>query len=433
KDLFGRADLGEGMTNLVTTISDPLVIAFDGKWGTGKTTFLKMWAGELRKLEIPVIFFDAFENDYADDAFAVLVREIVALTEANKTPAEGSFDEIKESSIKLGSRLLRVTAKVGAKATIKIITAGTVNNSDVKKAIEEVIDEAGEVADDYMRSFLTDISDQKNIVAEFRKTLEALPNQLAPKNGEEKQKPLVFIIDELDRCKPIFALQILERIKHFMSVPNVHFVLGVHMEQLKRSVQFAYGAKIEATTYLQKFINLTIANSDTEWSEHSRRIVKYIRYLSDSLNLPSTEENRLTMEFLQRVALKNVFSLRTLEHIFSNIAISTAFAAERESHPPPLIVGLCILKVEKPGLFLKAKEGQLRYEDIAGFFDFRDWSEDEESDEQTWQRDIWETVLADEVPERLKDYVKGRSGYRRRKDAVRSLANNVVDRFKPNK
>jgi ABC-type hemin transport system ATPase subunit len=74
KDIFGRAIHGKRLTNLITTVSDPLVIAVDGQWGSGKTTFLKMWAGELRKSGFPVIFFDAFENDYAEDAFAAAAR-----------------------------------------------------------------------------------------------------------------------------------------------------------------------------------------------------------------------------------------------------------------------------------------------------------------------------------------------------------------------
>lgn len=77
KDIFGLKYLGDGMTNLIANVDDPLVIAFDGQWGAGKTTFLKMWAGELRKQGYPTIYFDAFENDYVEDAFAALVREVI--------------------------------------------------------------------------------------------------------------------------------------------------------------------------------------------------------------------------------------------------------------------------------------------------------------------------------------------------------------------
>ncbi|MGV2104258.1 P-loop NTPase fold protein [Rhizobium sp. 21-4511-3d] len=61
RDIFGKSQLAKAMSHLVATIEDPLVIAFDGPWGSGKTTFLRMWAGELRKSGHPVILFDAFE------------------------------------------------------------------------------------------------------------------------------------------------------------------------------------------------------------------------------------------------------------------------------------------------------------------------------------------------------------------------------------
>src|SRR5262249_28293078 len=66
KDIFGRADIGRGLTSLLARVNEPLVVAVDGQWGSGKTTFLKMWAGELRKSDIPVVYFDAYEHDYVD-------------------------------------------------------------------------------------------------------------------------------------------------------------------------------------------------------------------------------------------------------------------------------------------------------------------------------------------------------------------------------
>jgi hypothetical protein len=77
-DIFNRASIGEGLTHLVTSVCQPLVIALDADWGSGKTVFLKMWAGELRKLGIPVIYFDAYASDYVDDAFLALAGEVMA-------------------------------------------------------------------------------------------------------------------------------------------------------------------------------------------------------------------------------------------------------------------------------------------------------------------------------------------------------------------
>jgi predicted KAP-like P-loop ATPase len=92
KDIFGRATLGRGMTNLLSSVSEPVVLALDGQWGSGKTTFLKMWAGELRKAGFPVVYLDAFRNDYESDAFTAVASEIIALANTKRkgdSPASG--------------------------------------------------------------------------------------------------------------------------------------------------------------------------------------------------------------------------------------------------------------------------------------------------------------------------------------------------------
>ncbi len=426
KDIFGQKELGEGMSNLVSTISDPLVIAFDGKWGSGKTTFLKMWAGELRKNDFPVIFFDAFENDYNDDAFAVLLREVFILIDEQK-PKSKNIKNFKEKSKKLGVQLLKGVAKIGIKAAIRIIPVNMLKDDDIKEVMADITNEAGDVAESYVNDLLSKPQEQKNIVSEFRKTLEELPALIAPPDEEEKQKPLIFIIDELDRCKPLFALQILERIKHFMSVPNVHFVFGVNLEQLEQSVKFAYGADIDATTYLQKFINLTINNTDTSERKHNSDIEKYINHLATQLELSENDQIEYMSNFIKPIALEKKYSFRTLERIFTNIALALAFSNKYISKYHTLIAGLCILKVVEPKLFLKAKEEKLEYSEIEKLFNFS-------GDDTKHLSMAWECVLKDEMPkgsENLCNDVLYNNNLLSRKQILAHIANKIVDRFKP--
>ena len=69
KDIFGLKDFGQNLTRIVTNLDGPAVLLLDAPWGTGKTTFIKMWRGELSKLSVSSIYFDAFANDYLDDGF----------------------------------------------------------------------------------------------------------------------------------------------------------------------------------------------------------------------------------------------------------------------------------------------------------------------------------------------------------------------------
>src|SRR6185312_2313933 len=106
-------------------------------------------------------------------------------------------------------------------------------------------------------------------------------------------KPLIIILDELDRCRPIFALDLLERVKHFFSVPGLHFALGTQMSQLENSVRVAYGANIDASLYLQKFIHLVFHLMNQERYENERTAAKYVNYLKRVLEFKPEDNEAL--------------------------------------------------------------------------------------------------------------------------------------------
>ncbi|WP_425087911.1 KAP family P-loop NTPase fold protein [Stappia sp.] len=431
KDLFGRADLGRQMSSLVATVEDPLVIAFDGVWGSGKTTFLKMWAGELRKAGHPVVFFDAFENDFVDDAFAALARELVELVE---THAQGRGDALKERIVKLGSLLLRSSAKVGLKALSRAATAGMANDEDIADAVRDAAAEVEAIADGYMTKLIEAPREQRDTVQNFRDALQALPSLThPPQNEEENQKPLIFIIDELDRCKPVFALALLERIKHFMSVPNVHFVLGTHLEQLKNSVRYAYGGEIDATLYLQKFINITL------FLEASNRpgdgdLDRFARSLVTELGIQNHVDNSVStsIESIIRISRYHGLSLRTVERAFTLLSISLAFTPERQLKIGPIMGGLIMMKLLNPKIFKSAKNKHLRSEDI---FDFLGLSEDLLDDDRIeWERNWWKFVSDEHLEAELEGFARetlARYAFRNRRDILSYMANDVVDRIAP--
>jgi predicted KAP-like P-loop ATPase len=246
KDIFGRASLGLGMTNLLSSISDPVVLALDGQWGSGKTTFLKMWAGELRKAGFPVVYLDAFRNDYEDDPFMAVAGEIIALADAQRKADTAAAKVFIRKAIGAGKVILRSGLKLGVKAA----TLGALDTADLEGVASDWAKEASELEDKYLGELLTKHGEQKKAIQAFQDALADLPGLLSPNTPEgSDSKPLVIIIDELDRCRPVFALQVLERIKHFFSAPKVHFVLGAHLGQLSNSVKAAYGADIDSHLY----------------------------------------------------------------------------------------------------------------------------------------------------------------------------------------
>lgn len=434
KDLFGKSDLANGMSNLVATVEDPLVIAFDGQWGSGKTTFLKMWAGELRKAGHPVIFFDAFANDYVEDAFAALAREIVELAEEH-TPANSAVAKtIKEKAAHLGALLFRGTAKVGMKVAVRTATAGLASSDDFKDIGEDIGKEVQDAAEAYMEQLLEKPRKQKEIAESFRIALANLPALLSPPIEEEQQKPLVFIIDELDRCKPQFALALLERIKHFMAVPNVHFVLGVHLTQLQGSVRYAYGETIDAVGYLQKFINLTILNVEGIEDDSRSDLHKYANHLTKHLGIPVGRDSplRSSTETIIRLIRHENMSHRTLERAFTVLALSIGLTPKNQLQLGMIMGGLVMMKLFRPTLFAKAKQGRLTLDEVRSFLRFPTDTRDIHL--MGWEEKWWTYLLADELPEDLKEF--GHStffaySFHSRADVVRYTANEVIDRLLP--
>lgn len=370
KDIFQREKIGDGLTNILTSTSVPCVVAVDGSWGSGKSVFLKMWAGELRKSNIPVIYFDAFKNDYFDDAFVAIVGEIInlAIKESGDT---ASVDEIKGKAL----AVFKILALAGSKKLIEHATLGIVSAS----TLEDMQDIAGEVKgvitetaglekqfDEILKSY----GNSHDVLEAFKKTLSDLPEVLGKgEEGEEasdkNEKPLIIIIDELDRCRPDFALQILERIKHLFSVPNVHFVLGVHLEQLENSVKYAYGGGVDAHTYLQKFIHFTVVLKTYALSESHGDYVTFMNYVIKKFKFNKTEGSfvNIARSMILHASYKNKLSFRDIERLLTKICILTYYSSTSD-YQNHLIAGLCILNVTNPTLFKKAKVGDLKFSEV---------------------------------------------------------------------
>lgn len=430
KDIFKRAQFGVGLANLVRAVEDPMVIAFDGQWGSGKTTFIKMWAGLLRQNGHPVIYFDAFANDYVDDAFLAIAGEVIALSQENKKKNTPAHQQFLNKAASVGKAILESGAKLGAKAA----TLGILEEADfekLKSISEDIASEIGGKADEYIKSLLSRRGEERKNLEGFRSALSGLAKDLAA-NKSSKNKleapglPLVFIVDELDRCKPPFALDLLEKIKHVFSVPGVHFVLVTHLAQLENFVKLTYGGEIDGTTYLQKFYNLIVHLPGDGRYEHERPTRKYLGYLKQHL----AYDDR-TLGILERVARARNLSFREIEKIFTYISLAVAFTkSQRFELHPPIVATLCLLKALVPPLFQKAKRGSLTIGEVLDALGFSNWPDDQEKE---WVRKSWQFALdpsLDLTSPEWQNWAQG-MGFMRseRLDTVRYTAESIIDRM----
>ncbi|MFH7805735.1 P-loop NTPase fold protein [Acinetobacter sp. BSP-53] len=257
-DLWDRKRLGEQLTNYVDRLQCGAVLALDARWGEGKTWFVRHWAKHLDDTDHNVIYLDAFANDYLDDAFLVISSEIAA--KLDKTADKSLVHKFKKAAAVMQQGLLTLAPTLIASMISCALTGGVIPlikiDSDsfkykLDEAIDKVTDNIGDKVTEAIQNKIDNYEEEKNSLFAFKHTLAQL--------AESLDKPLVFIIDELDRCRPDFAIRLIERIKHFFDIPKIVFVLVMNKKQFVMGVKKIYGYDDDSSKlYLDKFIDFDV-------------------------------------------------------------------------------------------------------------------------------------------------------------------------------
>ena len=348
-DIFGHAEFGAWLANSIYGLQMPSVLALTSGWGNGKTVFAKQLAGELRKKWVetedtrkagnaPVIYFDAFANDYQKNALFALVGEVMEFIGRRKKMAGKASESI--------ARIGKGVSKTLAECAARYATMGAVGVEDVSKSMKTALDKRME-----------DAEKGREVVKEFRNALENAAKELG--GGQ----PLVFIVDELDRCRPDFALELLEKIKHLFSVPNVCFLVVTNLEQFQAVVQRTYGySDNEARVYLDKFFHhifrLPLSNQHPTFN-----VEKYISHLWDVMCFPPISDEM--MQYMKRIAVHHEMSLRDIEQMF---ACATLIQLEGNSFRNfgsfVIVAALRALRKINPNVYGEILQGTASWDDL---------------------------------------------------------------------
>ena len=368
-DIFGYAEFGGRLANIVYNMVPPFVLALTGGWGSGKSVFAKQWAGELRRRwvkdgenrkaeDAPVIYFDAFANDHQENSLFALAGEVMEFI--GRRGQGKSADGVRESA----DLIAKGVGSVMAEGIARYVTSGLVGAADIACAMESAL-----------KKRLKEAEQDRYAVQEFRKALEKAAKELG--GGH----PLVFIVDELDRCRPDFALDLLEKIKHLFSVPNVCFLVVTNLDQFGAVVQRAYGYDKEAASvYLDKFFHHIFRLPELKGDRGQSPV--YVRHLWENMNLPyEGQEREDFISWLTKLAEKHNFSLRDIERIFASVALVCAAiskpkrAADKDKVQCLIfaLAGLCAMRKGTPDLYRKAQAGLLTAGQFEQFTGHKEW------------------------------------------------------------
>lgn len=354
--LFGREGFAKALTNLLRNAEENLVIFVNAPWGAGKTTFSKMWRTYLKEdQKLDVIYFDAYAADYFDDPFVCFSGAILGLVDNRLNEGKGLVErkDFKEKAVEVGKSLGSLALKVGLKAaTLNIIEVADL--AQAKEIASEIATGVSEVGAEAIERKIDGYSKETKALDDFKTSLA----KLAAKVREEQGFPLTIIVDELDRCRPDFALGLLERIKHLFDVEGVAFVLLVNRAQIENYIRTVYGGR-DAESYLLKFGSLFVdlpnrMREDIYESGHK----EYCHRLASHYDLPDQSVNS---DFLATSVgiFSNHFdlTLREIERVFTTVALYYGSLTPNPHRFPGrsenewLVALLSILKAKVPELY----------------------------------------------------------------------------------
>lgn len=379
-DTFGRKHIAESIIALAQKVEGEFTIILDGPWGSGKTTFLRQFANLAESVGFPTIHFDAFKHDISGDAFPIIAGQILEKLNASKPKTE----KIKETFLKAVSATGILAAKGALRVSAAAVTGGLLDTKNLEsiigneEAAEAVSKGVGDVIDNSAVEAIARVVERYSEVEETLSTLQSalkeVSQQLVRKikvdDTKNVQQRIFFVIDELDRCRPDFALELLECAKHFYQTENVIFLLSADISELLSTIRHGYGSGFDAERYLEKFYDirlfLPLRNIDRV------SIVKqYSHYALQQMpdDSDNGQYNRRALELLVDLAEVYDLSLRSFEKVCQRLMLVVAQTNERHARIVPAIVALCFTSVRFPERYDQLRTGRMSWPDFLKLFD----------------------------------------------------------------
>ncbi len=364
-DALDRQKIADRLTKVIEDQKAPFVISLDGRWGTGKTFLLKRWQQDLVNSRYQAIYFNAWEDDFCEDPLLAIIGQ---LTE--------HFQE---------GKLKAMAARIGEVA-LPILTGRLLGVSLKREDLSR-------------KDLLADYRTQLRTKREIRERL----TDLAALVRRESDQPLVFIIDELDRCRPTFAIELLERVKHLFDVPNIVFVFGINRGELVKSLESIYG-EIDAGMYLRRFFDMELILPDADPVKFCAHLVKaycldsFFSELSKSQGSRFHDEEFNTLSDVLPIALGHMgLSLRDMDYCLRLVALMGKGLQKGHTTFPEVLALLVAVKISNPGLYQRFVQGKVRGAALVDYVNERRISKGSEVQrlgrDEEWQRDYLEAAI----------------------------------------
>lgn len=344
---FNRLEIAEKIIEPIILSSDDINnIAINAPYGYGKTKFLEMAADYLQKKDFKVIFFNAWETDYIADPFLAIYTEIIT----DKTTEADNKDFIKN--------IIKSTVFGAGKILSNLLPPG------LNAIANEGLDTLKNLSDIQTTQVLNEYRSLKKDIDEFK---DYIKKQIT----EGATKPLVFIIDELDRCKPTYAIALLERIKHIFNIDNLKFIFGVDKQQLAFAIESMYGKGMDSDGYLRRFFDL-------EYTLPKPDYAKLLEAKINNINFDRFKDNIHLKLFLIELLHLLDFSIRDFEKMILRMRLlnfEQYYAKYNSEATIATRFFLMILKIKKENLYNDIISRKTNGSEVIKFIDIYPYQE----------------------------------------------------------
>ena len=311
-DLLGRESFGDGLTRLVDYGAGTGVVLIHAAWGSGKTTFLRMWTQQARNDGKVVASLNAWDGDYRDNPLEYIAERLASELE-REVPRSclGRLRNRLHQFFGFLRRSMRRVLQVGPAATAAADAgAGWV----VAIALVQLI-----------RSLRTvksaDPGDVRRIES-VRASLQRAAAAVRRRRTGQRRGRFVVVDDELDRCRPDYAVRFLEAVKHVFEVEHVTFVLAANVTDFAKAIRGVYGDGFDGERYLERFYDIRLHLPEGTREHFVDSVVNDPRLLEQSERdaaMGGLEESFSAEEVVAYLLRHSTLSLRevhkTLKHI----------------------------------------------------------------------------------------------------------------------
>lgn len=288
----------------------PFTLAIDAEWGHGKTFFVERWVEDLNSAEQPriTLVFDAWKSDYAADPVVSFMSEFKAcidnriqhsgpdgtLHERATEAVQKAFKGVRRAIIPTGKVVLTsLLKKASGVALDEVIEACVGNNGTASSTNPDDFSKAGIEAmnkglDAFFDKVLEEQAERRQAIGDFKTSMELALKVLS--EDDSLELPMFVFIDELDRCRPDFAIALLEGVKHLFDIPGVCFVVTTNIRQLSASVKAIYGQDFDGHSYLKRLFDAEFALPPINQGDYAKLLAKEYPELNNRavLGLPPT-------------------------------------------------------------------------------------------------------------------------------------------------